>query len=157
MQVNYIFKNSKDLQAKDVAFQLLIGIAILLFAFMIEPLRQPLVNQNPTLSIVLSLILVCLWTFRALKETTIKEIRIDESGDLQFQVQKRLGGTTLKVLKKQYLIIKLTSKPDRFRPQNKILKISDHQDHIKLSTRQKGIGEKKLDEIYKKLKKHYPQ
>lgn len=156
-EMDLIFRNSKNLKGIDIAIQILVGIAILLLAFMIEPLRRPMKEHNPTPWIVLGIILICLWTFKALKETSIKEIKIDENGDLHVLVQSHFGGTTEKVLRKQDLTIIQTTKPDRLRPQNRILRISDQQEAIKLSTRQKGIGEKTFEEINRKLKKHYPQ
>ena len=156
-EMQIIFRNSKNLKRMDIAVQLLIGIAVLLLAFMIEPLRRPFKEHNPTAGIALGIILVCLWTFKALKETSIKEIKIDENGDLHILVQSHFRGTTVKVLRKQELTINQTAKPDRLRPQNRILRISDQQKIIKISTRQKGIQEKTFEVINKKLKKHYPQ
>jgi hypothetical protein len=149
-----IFKNSKTLSTKDIFVQLLIGLGILLLVGLLSPIRDK-GQTSWTIFFVLSTLIVIAWTIKALTEKTLKLVDVQNT-EVRFVINRQLKNDQTFNFQLKGLSLEITTKPDRLIPPNKILTIKDNNSLLTISSRQKGLSEKSLTEIVKRIK-HYPQ
>jgi hypothetical protein len=154
-----IFENPKRLTPKDIYLQILFGLGILLLVGLVSPLR----NHGQSFSwtsmsfLVFGGVLLVIWIFYALRETTLKavEFRI-ENRKVIFVLDRQLRSDKVFEFQLNELHLDIIDVPDRGLPRKKILTIKDNQNELRISSRQKGLSEKIFNDIVEKLK-HYPQ
>ena len=156
---NLIFENKKRLTRKDVYLQIIFGIGILFLVGLFSPFRnhgQPF-SWTSSSFLVFGGILLAIWIFKALRETTLKAVEIrTENRKVIFVLNRQLGDDKVFEFQLSELHVDIKNVPDRNLPRKKILKIKDNQTELIISSRQKGLSEKILNDIVEKLK-HYPQ
>ena len=154
-----IFQNQKRLTRKDIYFQILFGLGMLILVGLFSPFRN---LGEPFSWTSLSLlgfggVLLTIWIFNALRETTLKAVEIrTENRKVIFVLDRQLGGEKVFDFQLDELQLDIKDVPSRSIPPKKILTIKDNQNELIISSLQKGVSERILNEILEKLK-HYPQ
>jgi hypothetical protein len=91
-----IFENKKRLTRKDISLQILFGLGILFLVGLFYLLRnhgQPL-SWTSLSFLVFGGVLLAIWIFNALRETTLKTVEIStENRKVIFVLDRQLGAT----------------------------------------------------------------
>ena len=154
-----IFENPKRLTRTDIYLQIIFGLGILFLVGLFSPLRnhgQPF-SWTSVSFLVFGGVLLMVWIVKALRETTLKTVRVEiEIRKVTFVLYRQMRDDLAFDFHLNEVHLDIQDVPDRSLPRKKVLFIRDNQTELKISSRQKGLSEKVLFDIVEKLK-HYPQ
>ena len=154
-----IFENPKRLTPNDIYLQVLFGLGILFLVGLFSPLRNPgqTFSWTSLSFLIFAGVLLVIWIIKALRETTLKSVKVKEGSEkVTFVLDRQLRRDLTLDFHLNGLYLDILDVPDRSLPRKKILMIKDNHNELKISSRQKGLSEKVLNEIVEKLK-HYLQ
>jgi len=152
-----LFYNKKTIRREDLFRQLVIGFFVCLFMFYLILLRDHFRNKpsNTSLALIFVIAFFLIFTYKAVFEKTIKQIDFDEEkSKLIITIEKQL--LKKEVLEFKNYDIELEEKTIRYiTVKHRFLKISDGIKSLKISTKDKGIGNKNFDQIIALIQTHY--
>ena len=152
-----IFVNKEKIKKSDIPIQIIRGILFLLLLFFVSKVRFINKELNPNITLIFGIVLGVIFLYMILNAKTIKRIEKNkETGKLTFIFARQLRNDKIEKLNISELTLNLKKVQTRANTE-KILLISDKENRVKLSTKQKGITEIELNEIISEMESTYTQ